>query len=389
MSKQEKQMAGAMRIFEALSGVDEELLIRCEDEAVLKGAVFGAHDGKGRRSSKFTGKKAPIWYYGKVLAACLCFVVMGALLWSVRPIMETASKSSGSVDMAPAAAAEAPEAAMEEAACENATALEGAVGQSDTLAERDNGSDAYGTGEAGTVDSGLLDGTTESRVEDLESVKQESAKQESAQQESANQESANQEAASGGQNPETEQMNGSKNSEIEEVMSGVPLDKRKELTLKEAAAVAVLGEYVPTAVPAGYIFESAYLTENATTGKAERISLCWLKGMDDIRINISYASEDVTTVDVSKTETYDVHQYEIPYASTVPQEYRTVFNNPVFAVEDFTRDIVKMRMKVVADTGDTATPRGKFGVLYDDGVLVEFSGDGDAESIYAMMVSIK
>lgn len=350
MSKQEKQMTGAMRIFEALSGVDEELLIRCEDEAK---------------------KKVPIWYYGKVVAACLCFVLMGALLWGTRTIMKTAENASGSASMAPAAAAEA---AMEEAACEAETALDGVVGQRDTTTETDSGNVV---GEAGNSNSSLADVITESKVEDAGVAKQESIKQES-----TNSEIAGLEAI-------TDLSNSKENATEDTILEGAPLDKRRKLSLEDAKTVAVLGEYVPNVIPAGYIFENAWLTEKSTTLDAERVTLCWVNGMDDIHITISYAARDIVTVDVSKTETYDVHQYEIPYASTVPQEYRTIFNNPVFAAEDFTQDIVERRMKSVADAGDTATPRGNFGVLYESGVLVEFNGDGDAESIYAMILSLE
>lgn len=336
MSKQEKKMSDAMRIFEALSGVDEELLIRCEEKET---------------------KVRPLWYYGKVLAACLCFVVMGALLWSVRPVMDTASKSAGSVEMEPAAAAEAPEAAKEEAACESGTAPE--------------------------EDSGLKDVVTESRIEEDESFRQEAAKQES-----AKSESALQDAAINSQQAAIQDLQGSLESVSADVTGGAPLDKRKELTLKEAEKVDVLGEYVPTVIPAGYVFEGAWLTEDSTSQKAERISLCWVNGMDDISITISFAA-DVKTVDVAKTEAYDVHQYEIPYASTVPKEYRDIFNNPVFSEKDFSQKIVEMRMKVVADAGDTDTPGGKFAVLYENGILVEFNGDGDVESIYMMLDSVR
>lgn len=342
MSKQEMEMKGAMRIFEALSGVDEELLIRCEEK---------------------TKKTVPFWYYGKVLAACLCFVVMGALLWSVRPVMDMASKSSGGVDMAAPAAAQEPESAMEtmmeEAACENEALPESAAGQSGTKMERDENT-GYDKGENGNVNDSLTDLTGNvagSQVEDGEVAETESIKQESA--------------------------------KMEVTQQGAPLDNRKVLSLEEAKTVSVLGEYVPTVIPAGYTFENARLAEQSISGEAERLSLCWVNGMDDIQITISYATEDIVTVDVDKTETYDVHLYEIPYASTVPQEYRTVFNNPVFAAEDFALDIVEMRMKTMADAGDTATPRGNFGVLYDNNVLVEFNGHGDAESIYAMMISHK
>lgn len=310
MSKQEKKMAGAMRLFEALSGVDEELLVRSEE----------------------TAKVRPIWYYGRVLAACLCFVVMGALLWRVNPMLKSSMDSAGS--MAPAAVEQAPAMAMEEAACEKATAVE--------------------------------------------TANQESAKVE-----------APQEVTNNPQQSAVQDLQDSKESVSEAVGEATPLSKSKELALEDARGVAVLGEYVPDVIPAGYVFDSAWMTEKNTADAVEKISLCWVNGMDDIRISISFATADVTTVDVSRTETYDVHQYEIPYASTVPQEYRSVFNNPVFTAKDFSQEIVEKRMKVVADAGDTDTPRGYFAVLYEDGILVEFNGDGDAESIYEMMESVR
>lgn len=314
MSKQEKEMADAVRIFEALSGVDEELLVRSEE------------------------KVRPIWYYGKVLAACLCFVVMGALLWNVGTMQKTSMNFSGSTDTAPAMA-------VEEAACENETALEGYLAGS------------------GTDDGALKDVITESRLEDAGEEKKGAAV--------------------------SETTGAEKKKTIVSATSGaIVANGQRELTLKEAGAVAVLGEYIPTAIPTGYVFESAWLTENSMTQETEQISLCWTKGMDDIHITVSFAVADVETVDVSQTETYDVYQYAIPYASTVPEEYRTTFHNPVFAEADFTQEIVEMRMKVVEEAGDTDTPGGNFAVLYESGVLVEFNGNGDAESVYALMDSV-
>ena len=332
MSKQEKKMAGAMRIFEALSGVDEDLVVRCEA----------------------TVSSRPFWYYGKVMAACLCFVVMGVLLWSVGPAFKNSKESAESAEMALVASGETPAAApdMQDGTSMQNTPMEEIMeeGVAESIAENSSGSSAYS--QSGDTGAG-------------ESVKQENAIE--------------------NQNAEIQDLQGSKSGTQDSVTTeSCPLDKRKEMTLKEAKTVAVLGAYVPETIPADYIFESARVMENGS-GEAELISLSWMKGMDDIHITISLASPDIAVVDINKPETYNVHQYEIPYATSVPDEYRKIFNHPVFAEKDFSLKIVEARMKVVADAGDTDTPRGNFAVLYDNGILIEFNGNGDAESIYAML----
>ena len=57
-------------------------------------------------------------------------------------------------------------------------------------------------------------------------------------------------------------------------------------------------------------------------------------------------------------------------------------------LKDFSLEIVESRMKAYEDSGDTATPRGNFKVLYPDGVLVSFNGRGTAQEIWDMFCSM-
>ena len=70
--------------------------------------------------------------------------------------------------------------------------------------------------------------------------------------------------------------------------------------------------------------------------------------------------------------------YTIPYADSVPQEYRQEFDNPVFAVEDLTPEVIAARMRWVdGDSGDVDGWRGDFSVYYEsENVLVRYSLDG-------------
>lgn len=310
----EKNREDAMRIFEALSHVDEELLARCE-EPVEKNFV----------------RKRSIWYYGSAVAACLCLFICGAALVNGRVFLNKSSGADGAVsldsvkeEMAVDAGGAEP---REEA--QSAAYVSDAVGTQGDMQEA-----AAGENEAMVTESGIAasDGT-----------------------------------AKNSQESQKENTDGEK------------------ITLQEARSVAVFGEYVPDCLPSGYVLESVYREKNGETGDTESIRLCWTHGMDSIFWTISMAdAASNSVVDISRPETYDVHLYEIPYADTVPQEYRQVFDNPVFAEADFSLELVKSRMKVISDVGDTDTPRGDFSVLYENGVLVRFNGRGDAESIYQM-----
>lgn len=163
---------------------------------------------------------------------------------------------------------------------------------------------------------------------------------------------------------------------------GLPSATWENLTEEEARGMET-GQYLPTDLPRGYSFESAaWYAENGI------LHAGWKNGMDYIEISISRPEGDMETVDVGLPETYDVHLYEIPYGESVPEEYREVFSNPVFAWEDMSLEIVKCRMASRQDRGDTATPRGNFAVLYSDGVLVRFTGRGSAEQIWEMFCSM-
>lgn len=350
MSKKEKKMADAMRIFEALSGVDEELLIRCEDSVEV---------------SATTKKVRPIWYYGKAIAACLCFVVMGVALWSAGPILFDGTKNSS--DSAYSAEMQAKNAAQD--AVEN-------MDLADVAAADGGGSEQP------------AEGVTES-------TNATASGQISKSEETSNENGTASSVSDGKTGAATEERLADKDVDKEVLSDNIeavvcPKDPAEAITLAEAKETALLGEYVPETLPAGYILESVRKFCNEDTNEVAYITLCWTKGMDTIFMTISKVdAADITTIDITKPETYDVHRYEIPYADTVPEAYRSSFHNPVFAEGDFARDIVKARMKVVADQGDTDTPRGNFAVLYDEGVLVEFNGDGDAESIFEMFSSLQ
>lgn len=303
MSGKQEKYEDVVRIFEALSSVDEELL---------------------ERSNAFR-KILPFWRNTKVMAACACFAVMGigVLTWFVSMV----SVPKGSFDMA----------------------------RTET---------SFMTGGGGGYKE-------EAAVEDavVEEAEMEPAEYEA-------------------DMPETVMTeNGIAGQEETYAIDSAPIAP-EEMLLSEAEirAVEELGEYLPERIPDGYVFESGSRTGDGS------VFARWSMGMDDIVITVAWyvADEERESriADVSGTEAYDVHMYEIPYAQTVPEEYRQVFDNPIFLEKDFTFETVSARMKSMADSGDTDTPRGKFSVLYESGVLVSFNGDCEPEAVWQMFTSI-
>jgi len=119
------------RLFRALSGVEEELLHRSEQ-----------NEGVEKRKANGKIRRFPLYYVSRIAAACLCFVAMGAVFVTVRNSSKMADSTSndaaapqsaysaGAESAAPAenfAAAQAENAAEEAAVAEVTADADGAV----------------------------------------------------------------------------------------------------------------------------------------------------------------------------------------------------------------------------------------------------------------------
>lgn len=319
----------ALRIMEALSGADQELLERCD--------ISEVNDQKNVR--KKVGNRIlslPV-FWKRTAAACVALIVVGTLSWNGLRLIYGPAGFDSSV--------------------ENSAGGSGYTG---------------GTAELGQVtDSAEPQATDSAAPQAMESNTGDLSGTESYDEEGTV-ETENQKFV--------EQMVRSEKSDSEICVDYA--DPSVKLTEQEARGEEVFGAYIPENIPNGYTFESA-------RSSADGLNVTWIRGMDYIMIFLSAAQEEnLKTIDVEKTETYDERLYEIPYGETVPAEYREVFNDPLFAAEDLSLEVVSSRMKSVADAGDTDTPRGNFSVLFPDGVVLRFNGRGTAEEIWNMIESV-
>lgn len=319
----------ALRIMEALSSVDQELLERCDISEVKE---------KKSTTRKVT-RMSVLW--ARTAAACLALIAVGALSWNGLRSMNRNSTGGSSYD--------------------GAVALDQTTGNAAPRSQENSGEDLAGDEYEEEVN---IETGNDSDVEKM--IREESK-----------------EIIDGaGAAQELQSSEGSNANRSDSGTCVDYVDYSINLTEQEARSEGVFGAYIPEEIPEGYTFEAAH----SSTGG---LSVTWTRGMDDIMIFLSIAQEDnLETVNVKKTETYDVRLYEIPYGDTVPAEYREVFDDPLFAAEDLSLEVVSCRMKSVADAGDTDTPRGNFSVLFPDGVVLRFNGRGTAEEIWNMLESV-
>lgn len=363
--------AGALRLFGALSGAEEEYLAACEREG-------------GAGTAAMSGMTRLIHRYGRAAAAALCVAVLGVSYLSFRlGVFPNGSKdfdgassggginSQNTADCAMPQAGEPEEVGGPEAAGA-AAAKKRDEAESMQMDAMDSGAEGEKRAEQGEIQDNSVEMLQESR-NDLPSQEN-------------------------GQTAQGSTTDNSAESSVKEDMSGVPVDSRIEMTLEEAGALAVVGAYLPASWPSDGSIESVRGSDRAGE---ENVALTWTYSnrWDSFTLTVDNLGTDLpvwvqdTLADVSKPETYDENLYEIPYADTVPSGYHLVFQNPVFREDDFTRECVAARiLPNVGDSGDTGTPRGNFRVLYqtDEGsyVLVGFSGRGTVDVVWNLIHSI-
>lgn len=346
-----RKQNSAMRIMDALSGVDEELLERCEQS------------GQSRK-----GYHRPLWQQARAWAAVLCLAVVGAVSFGGYRLTQMGGMGSASSGE------------------ENAAYSMETVELADEMVKEDE--DAGEEVGVAPQDAAGLDGAAEPLQTSvpLESADEEESEfGEQRQESTADDEKNSNQVAMGTMDPN----NGADDGAIEEEMKTetdicLPLQAQK-LTEAQARGTEVLGGYIPTVLPKGYGFESA---SRNLDRQEENLTLCWSRGMDSILLGIEKTETVPATVDIARTESYDERLYEIPYGETVPEEYREIFQDPIFAIEDLSLEVIKSRVISHNDRGDTDTPRGNFRVLYPDGVLVRFNGRGTPEEIWEMFCSM-
>lgn len=367
--KNEAMRQEAIKIMEALAGVDEELLARCE---------AGKQAGEGRKG--WNKKKNLYLWRLSSCAALLCVFVVGALSW--RELGKLSRE--GGVDMS-MSEVDGATGGMPGSVPAGAVSPTAAAVYPEALPPAGAAYGNFGAGDGGKAGSGMSDMNAETSMEAKSEGVQPGSYEEfmadNRQVGDGIKKTTSKESLMAQQESDKAETDGQGKILSDEACIAAP---REKLTEAEARQIEPFSSYIPSKLPAGYVFEEA-----SCDPERNWVRLCWCRGMDSIRMGFETVDGDKPeTVDIAKPESYDERLYEIPYLDKIPKEYWYTFQSPVFAKEDLSLEIVRSRvLSYSGDTGDTSTPRGNFSVLCD-GVLISFNGRGTPEQIWEMFSSI-
>lgn len=151
-------------------------------------------------------------------------------------------------------------------------------------------------------------------------------------------------------------------------------------TLEQARVETEFAPYLPMSEPEGY---GAYAGNKEFFGRLSyqegnenMLFVRWTRGYDNVEVDVYLPEGDwpgqCQPVDIDRPERYDTRLYSIPWCDSVPQEYRSDFDNVIFRAQDMSLEAVKAR-EVPHDTGGASF---SFRVLHENGVVVNYHCDG-------------
>ena len=145
-------------------------------------------------------------------------------------------------------------------------------------------------------------------------------------------------------------------------------------THEQALQDPEFGRYFPGELPTGFEPASIIRWKNQ---RENILDGCWFNGMAQLEWTVEpmRPEDEARLVHPEEREKYDLSLYPVPRAESVPEDLRTVVDDPVFPLEELSLDMVRARSYSVEESGDVSGPRFRFSVTLD-GVRVNVSGKG-------------
>lgn len=171
------------------------------------------------------------------------------------------------------------------------------------------------------------------------------------------------------------------------VAENIPEFINTELTLVEAKSDSDFGKFMPKEVPSGFKNESIQRYKDQNN---DYLFGLWTKGYDELRWKIAaYSEQDSNRLTgIEETRNYDLSLYPIPRADSVPDELRSIVDNPIFDIEELTIDAIYARAYKSGENGDSKGWRMNFSVRYGDFVVYINSKGVEPEWIYEQLMSL-
>lgn len=151
-------------------------------------------------------------------------------------------------------------------------------------------------------------------------------------------------------------------------------------------------QFIPRKWIEGYNYENGTLTQK---DNVQSMHLSYTKNYGYVEVNIreinNISNYYERVVDISDTHKYDITQYEIPFAQSVPQELRVTIEEPIFNSSQISEDALKMRVIKLQERGESEKQTMRFGVACEDIIIdynISYYGkDNLAKKAYEMLMS--
>jgi len=329
----------AGRLFEALSGVDEELLERCNREEKRKNRIVYRLFGK----------------YGKAMAACVCLIVAGAAAWSGYRFVTGPCGSTGAADLnnAPAELSDMAQSVW------TADSGGGEAGPEDgtdgSHMDAAGGTAGGGNGSGTEMDEIQADASSmAAAAEDATSEKEPIQNMQSQQSADKQETMLSPENSSGSH---TDGGTGEGDNIAEEMAE--MLEKEKEITdsrmivsWEEAIALEPFAGYIPTSLPAGY--EPLSARRSAFPDSWNNMIFKWSDGEQILWLNMT-VGEEMTREDIERQDGLNG-----------------------FLAGEFRRELIP----------EPVDGRISFTLYYEDGMRIDFEGYLTADEMWAVVESV-
>lgn len=256
----------AVKIFEALSDVDEELLERCNRKTVRK------NDTTPRLFQA----------YGRAIAAGICLIVAGAVSWGGYQLIRGSSQSNSSGGAYRELADMAQSVTVEE------------EGQSDL-----NGSGGLGStmGAGAEPAAGMAEDTGAATTDGMMAA-QESATSESLRDQIAGTPAKEEAVQEGGQTEADKEQQADHYGDLRE-QQAAQRDSREEIPWEEACATEPFGSYLPTVLPDAY--EAFSARRSLSTEHWDNLIFRWTDGVQVLSLDMT-SGEVVTREDLERRD---------------------------------------------------------------------------------------
>lgn len=315
----------AVKIFEALSNVDEELLERCNQKVNRKtGTVYRIYQR-----------------YGRAMAACVCLIVVGAAAWGGYSLITGGSNGA------------------------NTSGANGAPMELYQMAQTMDAVDGGAYNE--NCEAGLEDQVVENEIETTTGIQTEAdpapaagatasletAKQQTQDMQSQRPADITSDVTSSDTGSNVTENQAGKYAELRELENALT-DSRKEIPWGEACTAEPFSSYLPTALPAGY--EAFSARRSAFPEKWDNIIYKWTDGEHILYLNMT-PGEVMTREEIERRD--GLNEY---------------------LAEDFRKELI---MDMPA--GDPVS----FTLYYADGMRIDFSGYVTVDEMWEVVESIK